>query len=83
MAENQLLDAFYQMMLPSMGNAQSCNNTATDLISLQRGIYSSFILQASFFYFALILSLFTANLTIGEVVSFFSRTVTALNIAVF
>lgn len=66
MAENQLLDTFYQMMPKSLGNGQSCNNLATDLISLQQSISPSLILSPSFS--SLSLSLCSVNQTIREVV---------------
>lgn len=68
MAENQLLDTFYQMMPKSLGNGQSCNNLATDLISLLHSISPSLILCPSFSSFPLILSLCSVNQTIRGVV---------------
>lgn len=68
MAENQLLDTFYQMMPKSLGNGQSCNNLATDLISLQHSISPSLILCPSFSSLSLILSLCSVNQTIRGVV---------------
>lgn len=52
MAENQLLDTFYQMMPKSLGNGQSCNNLATDLISLQHSIPPSLVLSFIFLFFS-------------------------------
>ena len=68
MAENQLLDTFYQMMPKSLGNGQSCNNLATDLISLQHSISPSLILCPSFSSLSLILSLCSVNQSIRGVV---------------
>ena len=67
MAENQLLDTFYQMMPKSFGNGQSCNNLATDLISLRHSISPPLILSPPFSSLSLILSLCSVNQTISGV----------------
>jgi len=52
------------MMPKSLGNGQSCNNLATDLISLQHSISPPLILCPSFSSLSLILSLCSVNQTI-------------------
>lgn len=52
---------------PSLGNVQSCNNLATDLISPLHSVYTSFILHPSFSSFTLILSLCSVYQTIGSI----------------